>query len=1232
MSWQDGDARQMAVSSFAYQVGDQDAEKVRWYLEDFAEFPADPAPRQATGAESVLAETGAGLFTRVFSGRDAAGIWDRAQARLGQVRVEVDTDPAEVPGLPWELVRDPGTGTALALGAGVFVRTHLQAAARAGVPEAGGDRLRVLLVICRPGRGDDVPFRSVASRLARGGAARMEGLDLDVLRPATFARLAQVLHQAANAGRPYHVVHFDGHGTYLDLADMQLGQDDDGVGGGGIGLSPLRYGISVAGPVRAGPHGYLIFEDPSSTANQQLADGPALGQPLAATGVPVLVLNACRSAYTEAPPQPGQPGPHPVDTGTSPPEGEGAGGQAAGLAGHVHARIRAYGSLAAEVADRGVPGVVAMRYNVYVVTAAQYMADLYAHLLAGRTLGQAATAARRTLAASPVRQIGGAPVALQDWAVPVIYEAAPLALLQPGTRDAPLIHLTSADATDGAGTGAAGSEGLPRPPDAGFFGRDETLLALDRAFDTQPVVLLEAFAGAGKSATAAEFARWYQDTGGLDHPDWGPGVVLWSSFEHYLPLDRLIGATGDRFAGVLEASGIHWRAITDPAQRRDLVLQVLAQLPALWVWDNTEPVTGFPPGTPSAWTPSEQDDLAGFLRDLAQQTRCKVLVTSRRGEQAWLGGLPAQLKLPPMPMRERLELAAAIAARHSNPNPDTDWRPLLRYTAGNPLTITVLVGQALREGLITTGKIEAFVARLRAGEAELEAGQDAALGHTRSLAASLSYGFAHAFNQDERGQLALLHLFRDTIDAEALRFMGDPQYAGDDAVPALAGIAADTAIALLDRAADIGLLFPLGGGYYAIHPALPWYFTTLYAATYGPPGHPDAQRAARAYTHAIAELGEYYIRQDGTGAGDLVPALSAEEANLHHALTLTRADQRWAEALGCLQGLRILYWRTGRDGEWGRLVGQVTPDFIDPATGGPLPGREEQWSLITEYQVRLAIAARDWPAATGLQHARIAWDRDRAATALATPDGQFTPGQRNQLRSLAISLELLGDLLREQEDPACLPHYKEALSLYQRIGARTEEANLAISLGSAYMQVPSLRDLGQAEHWYQHSLSHRASQDRVGRAKSLGSLGGIAYWRFLEARAADVAEPMLLGHLNAALAGYHQALDLIPAGDTENLAIAHNQLGLIYHDAGDTRQALHHHQQAVAHHEARGNTYGAGLARYNIALLLQADGRPGDALLYARAALHDFERTGPGAARDAARARDIIARLERDSG
>jgi hypothetical protein len=126
------------------------------------------------------------------------------------VRVEVEADPGRGPGLPWELLRDPARDAPVALEAGAFVRTHLRSAGHPGVPRASGDRLRVLLVIARPGGAEDVPFRSVASRLVRGGAERMAGLDPEVLRPATFERLSQVLHAAKDAGRPYHVVHFDG--------------------------------------------------------------------------------------------------------------------------------------------------------------------------------------------------------------------------------------------------------------------------------------------------------------------------------------------------------------------------------------------------------------------------------------------------------------------------------------------------------------------------------------------------------------------------------------------------------------------------------------------------------------------------------------------------------------------------------------------------------------------------------------------------------------------------------------------------------------------------------------------------------------------------------------------------------------------------------------------------------------------------------------------------------------
>ena len=102
--------------------------------------------------------------------------------------------------------------------------------------------------------------------------------------------------------------------------------------------------------------------------------------------------------------------------------------------------------------------------------------------------------------------------------------------------------------------------------------------------------------------------------------------------------------------------------------------------------------------------------------------------------------------------------------------------PLLRFTGGNPLTLTVVVGQALRDGLHKQEQIEAFVERLGAGEAAFADEREA--GRSKSLGASLAYGFEHAFTEGERKRLALLHLFQGFVDVNALRIMGDPREPG----------------------------------------------------------------------------------------------------------------------------------------------------------------------------------------------------------------------------------------------------------------------------------------------------------------------------------------------------------------------------------------------------------------------------------------------------------------------
>ena len=49
------------------------------------------------------------------------------------------------------------------------------------------------------------------------------------------------------------------------------------------------------------------------------------------------------------------------------------------------------------------------------------------------------------------------------------------------------------------------------------------------------------------------------------------------------------------------------------------------------------------------------------------------------------------------------------------------------------------------------------------------------------------------------------------------------------------------------------------------------------------------------------------------------------------------------------------------------------PDFVDPRHRLALPGREEQWSLVTEYRVRLAQEARQWDEAERLQRLQVEW-------------------------------------------------------------------------------------------------------------------------------------------------------------------------------------------------------------------------------------------------------------------
>jgi hypothetical protein len=629
----------------------------------------------------------------------------------------------------------------------------------------------------------------VANRLVQDLGQDRARFEITALRPPTFEQLQKELSQAKAAGRPFHIVHFDGHGIYADLSQTSLAD----------WLQALS--VLTLGGQPSGKHGYLLFEHPGDDKMRPVL-GSELGQLLHDTGVPVLALNACQSAMHDA-----GPDPDPAAAGD-------------------HDKVRAIGSLTQAVIDQGIPAVLGMRYSVFVVTAAQYIGELYAGLAQGRSFGQAASAGRKHLARNPERWVGLLPRPLQDWFVPVVYEAAPIQLLPP---DAP-----AADGERPELDPVQNDPALLRyVPDTGFVGRDETLLLLDRAFDAQPVVLLHAYAGQGKTATSIEFARWYAETGGL-----GPRpAVLFTSFEHPTDLNDVLNQIG-------QPAIADWSSINEMDQKRRQIIQLLRNVPVLWIWDNVEPVAGFPEGSESLWTGAEQRDLADFLKQikLDRASQAKILLTSRRDEQAWLGGLPYRIKMSRMSHSDAANLARSLGSDQQIARQAiAAWQPLLDYCQGNPLTLRVIAGQAIRMGLHGQEPIEAFVEAIRSGEQAIE-DADEKQGRDKSPGASLDYGFRHAFQPDEQPLIALLHLFQGTVDVDALEAMGK----GDHALPELKGQTKAGLTSLLDRARETGLLTHLGGAWYSIHPALPWFLRQLFARHYdGEQGRSSATAALR---------------------------------------------------------------------------------------------------------------------------------------------------------------------------------------------------------------------------------------------------------------------------------------------------------------------------------------------------------------------------------------------------
>jgi hypothetical protein len=163
-------------------------------------------------------------------------------------------------------------------------------------------------------------------------------------------------------------------------------------------------------------------------------------------------------------------------------------------------------SVASELLKVGVASVVAMSHSVLVETARRFVEVFYQTLAEGKRVGDAMLAGQRQLKDDTFRGriFGAGALRLEDWFVPVLFQE----------KDDPQLFKTMParqTREDFQHRLAARLGDLPPVPATGFIGRSRELLALQRLLrqgSPARYAVVRGQGGEGKTALAAEFARW----------------------------------------------------------------------------------------------------------------------------------------------------------------------------------------------------------------------------------------------------------------------------------------------------------------------------------------------------------------------------------------------------------------------------------------------------------------------------------------------------------------------------------------------------------------------------------------------------------------------------------------------------------------------------------------------------------------------------------------------------
>ncbi|MGW5742049.1 tetratricopeptide repeat protein [Amycolatopsis sp. NPDC003861] len=1083
-------------------------ENLRWYLEDYLRAPFGVYEDQGSRIANDLPEWGTAMFSALFGTGPARDAYIAVRSRAvqpGATEIVLrSTLPAWL-GLPWELLQDPARPTPVVLD-GLGISRSLSPAQWGPTFAVEGSKLRVLMVISRPRGTNDIGYQMIARPLLRRLKAVQGQVDLVVLRPPTLDALINTLQAARAEGNPFQIVHFDGHGV---LAGARAG-----AGAG----TPLSYGQPAG-------EGMLVFEKPGGGADQVSAE--RIGQVLGKAQVPVVVLNACQS-------------------------------------GAVGKQLEA--TVATRLLAGGASAVVAMAYSVYAVAAAEFMTAFYERLFTGDTVNDAVLAGRARMANRPERPSPKGQLPLADWVIPVHYLRREVHFPDLRILPAAPSGVTLDAALDALRTAGEHEQRDALAPVGEFVGRDGLFYSLEVAARTQRVVVLYGPGGTGKSELAKAFARWWRDTGGVEHPEW----VIWHSFEPGVDsfgLDGVISAIG------LQVYGADF-ALQDPPVRRALVHQLLREHRALVVWDNFESACSMP--DPTSATPplddAARDELREFLHTVAAGGRSAVLVTSRTPE-TWLGEL-RRIEVGGLTRDEAVEYAdhvlhpfpAAMPRRASRA-----FAELLAWLDGHPLSMRLLLPH------LDTTDPDALLAGLRGTRPLPDSIDDS---RTTSLPVSITYSINH-LEPTARRLMVALSLCVGVADADVLGW-----FSGDEQVPdRFRDVDRDSWSSVLDQAAQVGLLTAWGGGMYSVHPALPAFLAQQWH-TDDPESYPaDRATGERVLLRAYSRLGTWLDQEIRSGNAALAyQIIGLQRRMLGHLLGLALQQRQWPEALAIIQPLNRFWDRGGLTVEARGWVDRAQLALED-TDGNPPPLQQPEGALwlfvVGAHASRLQLAGQ-------LDTAEASHIRIREML-LAQPDSEQ---QRHQLAAVSHHLGRVAQTRRRLDEAE--QWYRQCLGINEELGDRH-------SVSASYHQlgmVAELRgQLDEAEQWFRQSVT---ISEELGDLPSMS----ISYHEL-----GMVAE--LRGQLDEAEQWFRQSLTISEElGDLPSMSISYHELGIVAELRGQLDEAEQWHRRSLIIKEELGDRPGTTASYHQLGMVAELRGKMDEAEQWFRQSLTINEELG----------------------